>query len=62
MSDHGSELDFDREIRVRLAFAAVAAVLGIGVAVFTDIPEWVAFAVVVLLGIVAPRTLLYLEG
>ncbi|NHX35938.1 MULTISPECIES: hypothetical protein [Halolamina] len=54
-----SELDFDREIRVRLVFAVVAAVLGIGVAVFTDVSEWIAFGIVILLGIVAPRAYLY---
>lgn len=59
MSENGSGLDFDREIRVRLVFAVVAAALGIGVAVFTDVPEWIAFAIVVLLGIVAPRAYLY---
>ena len=57
-----SELDFDREIRVRLVFAVVAAVLGIGVAVATDLPEWIAFGIVVLLGIVAPRAYLYVDG
>lgn len=61
MSDSDQDLAFDREIKVRLAFAVVAAVLGIGVAVFTDVPEWVAFAIVVLLGIVAPRAYLYFE-
>ncbi len=59
MSENGSGLDFDREIRVRLVFAVVAATLGIGVAVFTDVSEWIAFAIVVLLGIVAPRAYLY---
>ncbi|KPN31788.1 hypothetical protein SY89_02541 [Halolamina pelagica] len=54
-----SELDFDREIRVRLVFAVVAAVLGVGVAVLTDVPEWIAFGIVILLGIVAPRAYLY---
>ncbi|GAB7012530.1 hypothetical protein [Halolamina salina] len=58
MSDP-EELDFDREIKVRLAFAVVAAVLGIGVATFTNVSEWIAFGIVVVLGIVAPRTYLY---
>jgi len=53
-------LDFDREIKVRLAFAVVAAVLGIGAATFTDVSEWIAFGIVVVLGIVAPRAYLYL--
>jgi hypothetical protein len=61
MSDSDQDLAFDREIKVRLAFAVVAAVLGIGVAVFTDVPEWVAFAIVVVLGIVAPRAYLYFD-
>ena len=56
-----SELDFDREIRVRLGFTVVAAVLGIGVAAFTDVSEWVAFGIVILLGLVAPRLVLYFE-
>lgn len=55
-----SELDFDREVRVRLGFAVVAAALGVGVATFTDRPDWVAFAIVILLGIVAPRIALLL--
>jgi hypothetical protein len=59
MSD--SEFGIDRQIRVRLVFAVVAAVLGIGVATFTDVSEWIAFAIVVLLGIVAPRLYLYVE-
>lgn len=59
MSD--GEFNIDRELRVRLAFAAVAAVLGVGVATFTDVSEWIAFAIVVLLGIVAPRAFLYFE-
>lgn len=56
-----SQLDFDREIRVRLAFAAVAAVLGVGLATFTDVSEWVAFGVVIVLGVVAPRAYLSVE-
>lgn len=59
MSD--SEFGLDRQIRVRLAFAVVAAVLGIGAATFTDVSEWIAFGIVVLLGIVAPRLYLYVE-
>jgi hypothetical protein len=55
MSDRGSEFEFGREIRLRLAFAAVGAVLGLGVAVFTDAPDWVAFAVVLVVGLAAPR-------
>ena len=42
-----------------LAFAVVAAVLGIGIVVFTDVATWIAFAVVLALGLVAPR--LYLQ-
>ena len=61
MSDSDHDLAFDREIKVRLAFAVVAAILGIGVAVFTDVPEWVAFVIVVVLGIVAPRAYLYFD-
>ena len=61
MSDSDQDLAFDREIKVRLAFAVVAAALGIGVAVFTDVPEWVAFVIVVVLGIVAPRAYLYFD-
>ncbi|MBP1987582.1 hypothetical protein [Halolamina salifodinae] len=59
MSD--SEFGLNRELRVRLAFAAVAAILGVGAATFTDVSEWIAFAIVVLLGIVAPRLYLYVE-
>lgn len=54
-----SDLDFDRQLRVRLGFAIVAAVLGVGIARLTALPEWFAFAVVIVLGIVAPR--LYLR-
>ncbi len=61
MSDSDNDLAFDREIKVRLVFAVVAAILGIGVAVLTDMPQWVAFAVVVVLGIVAPRAYLYFD-
>mgnify|MGYP006290272881 FL=1 len=61
MSDSDQEFAFDREIKVRLVFAVVAAILGIGVAVFTGVPEWVAFVIVVVLGIVAPRAYLYFD-
>jgi hypothetical protein len=61
MSDSDQDLAFDREVKVRLGFAVVAAALGIGVAVFTDVPEWVAFGIVVVLGIVAPRAYLYFD-
>ena len=57
MSDSGPEFGFDREIKVRLAFAAAGAVLGLGVAAFTDFPDWVAFAVVLVVGLGAPRLL-----
>ncbi|QKY19786.1 hypothetical protein B4589_005100 [Halolamina sp. CBA1230] len=61
MTDSDADLDFDREIKVRLAFAVVAAALGIGVAVFTDVSEWIAFGIVVVLGVILPRAYLYVE-
>lgn len=61
MTGSDTEIASNRELRVRLAFAGVAAILGVGLATFTDVSEWIAFAVVILLGIVAPRLLLYVE-
>lgn len=54
-----SDLDFDRQLRVRLGFAGVAAVLGVGIATVTALPDWFAFTVVIVLGIVAPRLYLH---
>ncbi|MFW5948638.1 MAG: hypothetical protein ACOCSD_03455 [Halolamina sp.] len=54
--------DLDREINVRLAFAVVAAALGIGVVLLTEVPEWIAFALVGVVGLGAPRLALYADN
>ncbi|GAB7092999.1 hypothetical protein JCM30237_01510 [Halolamina litorea] len=61
MSEAENQLASSREIKVRLAFAGVAAILGVGLATFTDVSQWLAFGTVIVLGIIVPRALLYLE-
>jgi hypothetical protein len=48
-------MNLDAETKLSLAFAVVALVLGLAVDVLLNQPDWVAFAVILVVGIGAPR-------
>lgn len=48
-------VELDTEMKLYLGFAALALVLGVAVDVFARQPDWVAFAVILGVGMVAPR-------
>lgn len=50
-------MDLDAETKRSLAFAVLALVLGLAVDLFLNQPDWVAFAVVIVVGMVVPRLL-----
>lgn len=50
-------MEFDAETKRSLAFAVVALVLGLAVDLLLNQPDWVAFVVVLVVGIVIPRLL-----
>lgn len=47
---------------VSIAFAVLGMILGLAVDFLTNQPDWVALVVVVLVGLVAPRLYLRLQG
>ena len=48
-------VELDAETKLYLGFALLALVLGIVVDIYAGQPDWVAFAVILLVGMVAPR-------
>lgn len=48
-------VELDAETKLYLGFAVLALVLGVAVDVFAGQPDWVAFAVILVVGMVAPR-------
>jgi hypothetical protein len=48
-------VELDGETKLYLGFALLALVLGIAVDVYAGQPDWVAFAVILIVGMVAPR-------
>lgn len=48
-------VELDAETKIHLGFAALALVLGVAVDVYAGQPDWVAFVVILLVGMVAPR-------
>lgn len=50
-------MDLDADTKRSLAFAALALVLGLAVDLLLNQPDWVAFAVVIVVGMVVPRLL-----
>jgi len=43
------------ETKIYLSFAVLALVLGLAVDVYAGQPDWVAFAVILVVGMLAPR-------
>lgn len=48
-------VELDTETKLYLAFAVLALVLGLAVDVYAGQPDWVAFAVILVVGMGAPR-------
>ncbi|MEF8799495.1 MAG: hypothetical protein V5A38_01440 [Halolamina sp.] len=48
-------VELDEETKLYLGFALLALVLGIAVDVYAGQADWVAFAVILIVGMVAPR-------
>lgn len=50
-------MDIDAETKRSLGFAVLALVLGLATDVLLNQPDWVAFAVVLVVGLLVPRLL-----
>ncbi|MFB6220588.1 MAG: hypothetical protein ABEH90_04030 [Halolamina sp.] len=48
-------VELDAETKLYLGFAVLALILGLAVDIYASQPDWVAFAVVLIVGMAAPR-------